>query len=285
MSKLTKVVNGATCLLISIVTTVSAAPSSCEQKQDDGSFKLVSRIVNGHNIEITDAPWQVALLDSNGFQFCGGSFLSPTWVLTAAHCITKSSPSSYTVGYGKTNKQNLKKVPVKRVFKHPKYIEATQGYDIALLQLTSSVNTDDKAVQKVSLASDKLERVLLEEQKCASVTGWGTTRYQGGASATLQRAAVAFVGKDECESAYRKKDASFRLAADQICAGGDGVYDSCQGDSGGPLMVSDPNFGDIQVGVVSWGYGCAVKNFPGLYTDINFHMKWINSVYAKYKDL
>jgi secreted trypsin-like serine protease len=185
MNRIRKLINNAFVLFVCSAGAATAAPDSCEQKQDDGSFKLVPRIVNGHQIDITQAPWQVALLSPSGHQFCGGSFLSPTWVLTAAHCISSTSPSEYIVGYGKTNKGDLEKVSVKRVFKHPKYRDATKGYDIALLQLSKSVDTASRSVQTINMPSDKLERELMDEQKCASVTGWGTTRYQGNDSAIL----------------------------------------------------------------------------------------------------
>lgn len=48
--------------------------------------------------------------------------------------------------------------------------------------------------------------------------------------------------------------------------------DSCQGDSGGPLV--DKSTG-IQVGVVSWGQGCAEQDYPGVYSDIASVRQWI----------
>jgi secreted trypsin-like serine protease len=62
----------------------------------------------------------------------------------------------------------------------------------------------------------------------------------------------------------------------QICAGlEEGTRDSCQGDSGGPLIASDKTGCPWQVGVVSWGYGCAEKNAYGVYTRVSHHAGWI----------
>ena len=55
-----------------------------------------------------------------------------------------------------------------------------------------------------------------------------------------------------------------------ICAGKAGK-DSCQGDSGGPMVDSEGK----QVGIVSWGYGCADEGYPGVYTRVSHYYDWI----------
>ncbi len=60
-----------------------------------------------------------------------------------------------------------------------------------------------------------------------------------------------------------------------ICANDSGE-DSCQGDSGGPLvMKGSDGSADVQVGVVSWGVGCAHKDFPGVYALVLSAYDWI----------
>jgi len=62
----------------------------------------------------------------------------------------------------------------------------------------------------------------------------------------------------------------------QLCAGyAEGGRDSCVGDSGGPLIATYE--GVIQqVGVVSFGYGCAQPDFYGIYTDVPYFIGWVN---------
>lgn len=56
-----------------------------------------------------------------------------------------------------------------------------------------------------------------------------------------------------------------------------GGKDSCQGDSGGPIIIRK---GDqhIQVGIVSWGEGCAREDFAGVYSRISHVNDWMESV-------
>ena len=56
-----------------------------------------------------------------------------------------------------------------------------------------------------------------------------------------------------------------------ICAGEEG-RDSCQGDSGGPMVDSE----GLLIGIVSWGQGCADKDYPGVYTEVSAYITWIN---------
>lgn len=64
-----------------------------------------------------------------------------------------------------------------------------------------------------------------------------------------------------------------------FCAGfPEGGKDSCQGDSGGPIVRVDDNGIHTQVGVVSWGYGCALEGLPGVYADVVSAMSWIRGV-------
>ena len=67
-----------------------------------------------------------------------------------------------------------------------------------------------------------------------------------------------------------------------ICAAREGK-DSCQGDSGGPLITADGR--DIQVGIVSFGEGCADLNYPGVYASVAAHYDWIISLVDQWEKL
>ena len=55
---------------------------------------------------------------------------------------------------------------------------------------------------------------------------------------------------------------------------------SLQGDSGGPLFVCDPKC--RQIGITSWGIGCARDRFPGVYTRVACYQDWIEKIIHKY---
>jgi len=96
----------------------------------------------------------------------------------------------------------------------------------------------------------------------AVVSGWGTLTAGGSTlPSQLQAVEVNITSRAACNSAYA---AYGGITVNMICAGvTGGGKDACQGDSGGPLVV-----GDQLVGIVSWGMGCALADYPGVYTNV-----------------
>jgi secreted trypsin-like serine protease len=89
---------------------------------------------------------------------------------------------------------------------------------------------------------------------------------------------VPIVGDRGCRAAY----GSAFIATKMLCAGdlARGGRDSCQGDSGGPLFVPDGQGGVVQVGIVSWGVGCGLRRFPGVYTRLARYAGFVNQFVA-----
>ena len=105
----------------------------------------------------------------------------------------------------------------------------------------------------------------------AVVSGWGTLSSGGSAPAKLHSVEVPLVDDAACEEAYGASE----IDADSMICAGEGGKDSCQGDSGGPLTCD----GEAQVhcGIVSWGYGCADPDYPGVYAETANFVDWIEA--------
>ncbi|GAB0100765.1 hypothetical protein DMENIID0001_168510 [Sergentomyia squamirostris] len=103
--------------------------------------------------------------------------------------------------------------------------------------------------------------------------GWGLTQNSRGFRNKLRGVAVPKFSQSICKESY--KTIHLNVTDQMICAGyAEGGKDSCFGDSGGPLVFN----GNLLVGVVSWGDGCARPNFPGVYARVAFVRNWIDSV-------
>lgn len=201
-------------------------------------------IIGGTEAEPGEFPFQVALVRPGGSQFCGGTFISRSWVLTAAHCVRGGTdPASVKVLAGAHDKTTEGEVlDVSRILVHPAYVPSAFSSDIALLKLT-----DEYMYSRIELLTpDRIE--MSAPGTVGTVIGWGLTSDGGLSSAVLKKLEAEIISNDECRTHL---DTSVMEVT--ICAGKLGSNEStCNGDSGGPLMVPFRNRW-IQVGVVSFG--------------------------------
>ena len=171
---------------------------------------------------------------------------------------------------------------VKEVYTHPQYDPVSSDADYALLELNEAVMRP-----RISLPGEA-DAELTAPGGLATVIGWGSTLgYNPGdedvpadAPSQLQKASLPIVSNEACNSVYMEEignlegaplpEGTQAITDNMICAGtpeGEAEIDSCQGDSGGPLFVEGEN-AFFQVGVVSFGLGCASPGIPGVYARI-----------------
>jgi secreted trypsin-like serine protease/subtilisin family serine protease len=271
-----------------LVQSTSVVPSAMVSLQTSAaSVKYAvspvvdTRIVGGSAAAAGAWPWQVQLSINYGGStyLCGGALLSNQWVLTAAHCIEKAgatlNPSAVTVRAGSlTLSSGGQTVAVSRIIKHESYSASTKDNDIAMLQLSSPVALSSAVnVVKPLLASQ--ESILAATNILGTVTGWGATSSGGSISSVLLQVQVPLWTSADC-AAMTANGSS--ITNNMICAGYlSGGKDSCQGDSGGPLVVPNGPSGYALAGIVSWGYGCAAANAPGVYTRVANYTAWLQS--------
>uniref|UniRef100_A0A8C3CNU6 Peptidase S1 domain-containing protein n=1 Tax=Cairina moschata TaxID=8855 RepID=A0A8C3CNU6_CAIMO len=204
-------------------------------------------------------PWHAALNFLGDYQ-CSGVVISPTWILTAAHCVHPRS------GMRKELQQ------VKIIVVHPHFDVVSYDSDIALVQLDIPLEYN-AAVRPVCLPNST---ETLSSSYLCTASGWGITEEDGGQAKRLQQMQVPVLENEICERNYYFGHRG-GITAGMICAGfvSVGGQDPCQGGSGGPLVCRKENGLFILYGVASWGVGCASPKKPGVYSRVRIFLDWI----------
>lgn len=236
------------------------------------------RIVDGRTVRPGEIPWMVQIYHQSQL-ICGGSIISKLHILTAAHCFSQSqTPEDYVVLYGDVFVGNGTSVNVASIKVHPRYRPPAIYGDLALLTLAEPIEFSE-VVQPICLPGKKMLNKLMIGQT-TTVAGFGDTKFQGPPAHTLQKVDVKVIEPSFCDRNYQRLAESDKRFPDGIgpsliCAGKKaGKKDACQGDSGGGLTLTYHK-ANYLVGIVSFGYRCALPKFPGIYTAVAHFNHWI----------
>lgn len=240
-----------------------------------------NRIVGGTEVSPAHKyPWHVGLKYENGANYwCGGSIINNQYAMTAAHCFfdkygNRESDEGLVVGVADHDMSVstddvsgvTRLVKVAKVILHPNYVSSGYDNDIALLKLSETLDlSKNKELRSVCLPADDSKNYA---GALGIAAGWGKLQYGGSQPDKLMEVTLPIL-----EQSCWGKTVTERM----LCAGyKEGGKDTCQGDSGGPLYVVEGSK-YFQVGITSFGDGCANPNSPGVYARVSKFLSWIKT--------
>lgn len=232
----------------------------------------VYAVVSGINTGVNEFPHMAGLVDKNSQSvFCGGTLISDKYVLTAASCLAARKVSDVVILVGdhdykaETDTPYASLYAVGRVVSHPNFNSTSRENDIALIELTTSVQIN-KGVSPALLASSQsaLENAEVE------LLGWGATAFGGPTSTTLKKVKTKIISNTACKPHYGNAINDTKLCNYSPNTG------SCTFDNGGPVNYKDGTKTYV-VGVISYSKGCG-SQFPDVNTRVTSYLPWITSI-------
>ncbi|XP_067219202.1 chymotrypsin-like elastase family member 2A [Chanodichthys erythropterus] len=241
-----------------------------------GRAPLNNKIVGGEDATAGSWPWQVSIYVTGISHNCGGTLITKDWVLSAAHCFQKIDVSKVVMYFGRLRQfgsnPNETSRTASRIINHPNYDSSPFDNDIALVQLSSSVNFTDY-IKPVCLAA---AGSVFDGGTESWVTGWGRLQPDGQLPNTLQQVMMPIVSNSDCDKAYLLIN---RITSNMICAGFLNQQEKsiCPGDSGGPVLSRNGSLW-IQSGISSFtSKKCDDPKYPSVFARVSRYQDWIKS--------
>ncbi|XP_017090221.3 mast cell protease 1A-like [Drosophila bipectinata] len=274
------------CLLvwITVLAYVGATPPPLLEENCGDPANMGNRIAGGKDAMELGNPWMAMVLAAKPLGFlCGGSLITPWFVLTAAHYL--SDEKQYIVRLGEYNRDiyddEAVDYDVIKSFTHAYFNKDTHENDIAMLLLERRVVYTDY-IQPICVVLDPGQKQAVDAASSLRAVGWGETGPNNKTSRILQTLTMKRTHEQDCALKYNRT-----LSPSQICVTGRAPNSQmCNGDSGGPVVgeIENPLEGGstkfVQIGIIS--YSDLMCEHTNIVTDVNSHGDWIYKVAMKY---
>lgn len=231
-----------------------------------------SRIAGGTNATKAQFPYYAKIQctiqsGSNiGIANCGGSVISPTLILTAAHCVEGTLLSTkIQLGYHKydSDGSTLQTRTAKSIHIHPEYNATSDTNDVALIEVDKPITFTDfiKPIQ-----------ISCNHTQPGTKTVIAGTGYTNDVDKKLSNG-LRWINLTTVSNLYCKYVFS-RIESTNICAVGNPKQGACQGDSG-TALIKEENGTQVQIGVLSWGASVCEQGYPIVFARTSDYIDWI----------
>lgn len=269
-------------------------PTECGKSKLHDTAGEHFRIVGGQPAKEGYFPWLAYLNKTITYESfdvqsdCGGTLINSKWILTAAHCV-KDVPDNLehlpdnefgikikieaifgALDVNKKEKTQVRRL-VKRIIRND-FNETTKVNDIALLELDKELDFTGSESHLTSICLPTEAESTIEKINTTQcyIAGFG---YEDQAMETndyiLHYLRESIIKDRDCDRTF-----SHYKSGQNFCIGGVEKRGTCKGDSGNSMICLN-NGKWTQIGLVSYGIPCALKDIPYVLTNVLHFNKWI----------
>ncbi len=243
----------------------------------DDEFIVKPRVLGGVDAKPGRHDYMVSLTDADNRHLCGGTLILPDIVLTAAHCDPFVKKAQIGRFDNSNKNEKFETISIRKSLQHKDFDPRLLRNDFMIVWLERP-----SSYGPISAIQSNNDHSAITSP--LTIIGWGivdkdSRSYRG----PLQEAQLTYLSNERCSQSSGFVDGQFAtyegLITDSMMCATDPISDACSGDSGSPLFMKGENQKeDIQVGIASWGFGCGLEEFPGVFARLSDQIEWIKEV-------